>query len=355
MTETRPRFAARLTAAALITLSATIGFSNLSLAAPSQQDVARARARLDALNMEMDRLVEQYNQAQLRLGEVQDRLRAVQQDAAQAQLQADRAIANLNRSASRAYQGLGSQFEVLFDATSLADFSDRLEFIGNLAQADSDLANTAELAKQQAQWTADELKAAIDERQSLLEDIAANRDQIEARVEEARGLYDDLNQKYHEALAAAEAAAAARAAAAAAASTPTTTTTSPGSLSIPAPPAPNANVQTVLNAAYSVLGTPYQWGGATPESGFDCSGFTMWSWAHAGVYLPHSSAAQYSSLPHVAQEDLQPGDLLFFYDPISHVGMYVGGGRMIHSPHSGSVVSVVPVYWDSFVGASRPG
>ena len=96
-------------------------------------------------------------------------------------------------------------------------------------------------------------------------------------------------------------------------------------------------------------------GGASPESGFDCSGFTMWAWAHAGVYLPHSSAAQYSSLPHVSRESLQPGDLLFFYSPISHVGMYVGGGRMIHSPHTGSVVSVVPVYWDSFVGASRPG
>jgi cell wall-associated NlpC family hydrolase len=111
----------------------------------------------------------------------------------------------------------------------------------------------------------------------------------------------------------------------------------------------------VLAAAYSVIGTPYQFGGASPESGFDCSGFTMWSWAHAGVSLPHSSAAQYSSLPHVAREDLQPGDLLFFYSPISHVGMYVGGGQMIHSSHPGTTVGVVAVYWDSFVGAARPG
>jgi cell wall-associated NlpC family hydrolase len=81
----------------------------------------------------------------------------------------------------------------------------------------------------------------------------------------------------------------------------------------------------------------------------------MWAWSHAGVYLPHSSAAQYSALPHVAREDLQPGDLLFFYSPISHVGMYVGGGRMIHSSHPGSTVGVVAVYWDSFAGAARPG
>ena len=124
---------------------------------------------------------------------------------------------------------------------------------------------------------------------------------------------------------------------------------------IPPPPAPNANVAAVLEAAYSAIGTPYQWGGASPETGFDCSGFTMWSWAHAGVSLPHSSAAQYGSLPHVAREDLQAGRSSFFYSPISHVAMYVGGGRMIHASHPGTTVSVVAVYWDSFSGAARPG
>jgi cell wall-associated NlpC family hydrolase len=80
----------------------------------------------------------------------------------------------------------------------------------------------------------------------------------------------------------------------------------------------------------------------------------MWSWAHAGVSLPHSSAAQYASLPHVSRSDLQPGDLVFFYSPISHVGMYLGGGSMIHAPHTGSVVQIVPVYWQYFSGAARP-
>jgi cell wall-associated NlpC family hydrolase len=343
--------AARLTVVALITVTASLGFATLSSAAPSREDVQRAEARLTTLNREMSLLVEQFNQARLRLEEVQGRLAEVQDAARRAQAEADRATSSLNKSAARAYTGLGSQFSSLFDATSLSDFSDRLEFIGNMAQADADTATAAAAARQEAQWTADELKATVDERRSVLEEIGAKRNEIEASVAEARELYQELDRKYNEAVAAAAAARAAAAQQSATSSVSSSSSSSP----IPPPPAPNANVQAVLAAAYSVIGTPYQFGGASPESGFDCSGFTMWSWAHAGVSLPHSSAAQYSSLPHVAREDLQPGDLLFFYSPISHVGMYVGGGQMIHSSHPGTTVGVVAVYWDSFVGAARPG
>jgi cell wall-associated NlpC family hydrolase len=229
-----------------------------------------------------------------------------------------------------------------------------------MAEADADLATQAELARQEARWTADELRAAVEQRREVLDELAAQKEQIDARVDEARALYAELDRQYHEALAAARAAAAAEAAAQQQSTGGGSGGGSGGGGSfdvspIPPPPAPNANVAAVLDAAYSVIGTPYQWGGSSPQTGFDCSGFTMWSWAHAGVSLPHSSAAQYSSLPHVAREDVQAGDLLFFYSPISHVGIYVGGGRMIHSPHSGSTVSVVSVYWDSFTGAARPG
>ena len=113
-------------------------------------------------------------------------------------------------------------------------------------------------------------------------------------------------------------------------------------------------VQAVLKAARSQLGTPYRYGGASP-GGFDCSGFTMWSWSHGGRRLPHSSSAQYSAVRwHVKRGDLQPGDLLFFYQPIHHVAIFVGRNRMIESPHTGGRVRVVPVYWQYFTGAARP-
>ena len=343
MTGRRALLVTRLSIAVLLAASATIGATSLSSAAPSREEVQQARARLDSLNRELGLMVEQYNQARLKLQEVQARLADVRDQAHRAQATADRAISSLNANAARAYRGVGSQIAELFESASMADFSDRLEFIGSMAQADSDLAVEAESAQQEARWTAAELKATAEERLGIVDALAAKQDQIESRVAEARDLYEELDRQYHEALAAQAAAQEAA------------TSSSVGVSPIPPPPAPNANVAAVLQAAYSMIGTPYQYGGSSPETGFDCSGFTMWAWSHAGVYLPHSSAAQYASLLQVAQSDLQPGDLVFFYSPISHVGMYVGGGSMIHSPNTGSVVSVVPIYWDSFVGAARPG
>jgi cell wall-associated NlpC family hydrolase len=340
MTPRRTHLTARLALGALVVSIATIGAASLSSAAPSRQEVEDARERLDALNREMSLLVEEYDQAMLRLEAVQARLGDVKARADRARATAERATASLDASAARAYRTIGTQFSALFDATSLADFSDRVEFISSMAQADTDLALRADLARQEARWTADELRAVLAEREAVVAELDAKRTTIQEKVAEARDLYETLDRRYHEALAA-------RAAAQAAAQ--------PAASTIPPPPAPNANVAAVLAAAYSVLGTPYQWGGTSPETGFDCSGFTAWAWSHAGVYLPHSSAAQYAALPHVAREDVQPGDLLFFYTPISHVSIYVGGGRMIHSPHAGSTVSIVSVYWEHFVGAARPG
>ena len=352
MTGRRRHVAARLAMAVLIASSAIIGAANLSSAAPSREEVERAEARLDELNQEMSLLVERYNQAQIRLQEVQGRLADVRVEAERAQADADRAVASLNESAARAYTGVGSQIATLFEATSIADFSDRLEFIGSMAQADADLALVADLARQEARWTAEELAATVEERQDLLEQVGRDRDVIESRIDEARDLYETLNREFQEALAAQQAAQeAAEEAAENGGSGGVVVDPGP----TPAPPPVSGGAGTAISAAYSVIGTPYVFGAADPNVGFDCSGLTMWAWAQAGVSLPHSSAAQYSSLPHVAQSDVQPGDLLFFYSPISHVGMYVGGGRMIHASHPGVPVSVVSVYWDSFVGAARPG
>jgi cell wall-associated NlpC family hydrolase len=121
-------------------------------------------------------------------------------------------------------------------------------------------------------------------------------------------------------------------------------------------PAGSGGAAAAVAAAYQALGTPYVNGGAS-LSGFDCSGLTMWAWAHGGVSLPHSAAAQYSATRRVSSSDLQPGDLVFFYSPISHVAIYVGGGMMIMAHKTGTVVQLDPMssyWWSVYSGAGRP-
>ena len=100
----------------------------------------------------------------------------------------------------------------------------------------------------------------------------------------------------------------------------------------PAVPAPSSRASIAINAALSQLGVPYRFAAASPGVAFDCSGLTSWAWAQAGVSLPHQSRAQYGVVNHVPKGEAQPGDLLFFYSPISHVSIYLGGGRHVHAP-----------------------
>jgi len=107
-----------------------------------------------------------------------------------------------------------------------------------------------------------------------------------------------------------------------------------------------------LQAALTKVGDPYVWGAAGPGE-FDCSGLVVWAFAQEGISLPHYTGSLWNSGVHVARGDLEPGDLVFFFADISHVGIYIGNGLMIDAPTFGIPVHVEPVYWSAFVGAVR--
>ena len=107
-----------------------------------------------------------------------------------------------------------------------------------------------------------------------------------------------------------------------------------------------------LRWALRARGSPYAWGAAGPHA-FDCSGLVLWAYAHVGISLPHLAAAQYNMGVHVGRNQLQPGDLVFFYSDIGHVGLYIGNGLMVDAPDFGEVVQVQPVMWSVYVGAVR--
>lgn len=95
----------------------------------------------------------------------------------------------------------------------------------------------------------------------------------------------------------------------------------------------------VVDYALRFLGTPYVWGGTTPD-GFDCSGYVRYVYAHFGVYLPRTSREQSQVGQTVNLAEAQPGDLVFFHNPVSHVGIYIGDGMYVHAPRTGDVVKV---------------
>ena len=117
-------------------------------------------------------------------------------------------------------------------------------------------------------------------------------------------------------------------------------------------PGGNSIGEQALRWALSVRGDPYEWGAAGP-SAFDCSGLVMWAYAHVGIHLDHFTGDQWNEGEHISRSQLQPGDLVFFFADISHVGMYIGNGLMVDAPTFGQPVQVQPVFWSAFVGAVR--
>ncbi|WP_206796902.1 NlpC/P60 family protein [Amycolatopsis sp. MtRt-6] len=116
--------------------------------------------------------------------------------------------------------------------------------------------------------------------------------------------------------------------------------------------APTAAAQAAVNAALSKLGSTYVYGSTGPTT-FDCSGLTSWAYKQAGLTIPRTSREQSTFGAAVPRDQLQPGDLVFFYSPVSHVGMYIGDGKMVHAPDTGDVVKISPLQ-SQYSGARRP-
>jgi len=126
---------------------------------------------------------------------------------------------------------------------------------------------------------------------------------------------------------------------------------------------PGAPSSRVVDLARAQIGQPYVWGGASPATSFDCSGLVQWTYRQVGVGLPRTAQQQFDATMRIGPAELRPGDLVFFAHtypsarPITHVGIYVGGGRMINAPSQGDVVREMEVfsgYWGAhYAGAGR--
>jgi cell wall-associated NlpC family hydrolase len=338
--------------------------SSLAVTKTTADQVRQAKAKVDALNHELEVVGEEYNAARLRLATAEQKLQAARVAMHTAQSQADAARSALASRAVDAFTNPGSQLNVLLGAQSFADFTDQLEFMGTIAQSDADLATAAQAASARAKSAAKQYTSAVGERQTELVQVTLKQAEIRRLVSQQTAEYRRTTSNRTKYLAYLKAQRIAmqqlRAQRLAAQQSDNGEGNPPGGGGNYVPP-PNATAAEIaIGAAKSVLGTPYVFAAADPSVGFDCSGLTMWSWAQAGVYLPHSAAMQYDVLPHVPLTGIQPGDLLFFFSPISHVALYLGGGMMIHTtnpgPGGGVRIEALGSIWTPLlVGAARPG
>lgn len=339
---------------AVVAITAGVPTLATSLGAPSADDVTTAKQELLALQRRFEVVAERHNQARYELSVNEGRLAEARQRMRAAQAEADLATDRLTSRAVAAYTGMGTQWEGVLNADGLAEFSDRLEFIGAIASSDAELAAEAENARQVAIWAADEYSKAVAMSREQLNSMSASRDEIDRLLDQQESLYEQLRVDYEEFIAAQ------RAAVNEAVDTDpaggSTGTAGGGDGSTFVPPGNSTQAQIAVQAAYSVVGTQYVWGSSDPSVGLDCSGVTVYAWREAGVTLPHSSEAQYSSYPRIPLSAVQPGDLVYYGNYGPHIAIYVGGGNIIHasSPAPGGQTRIDSMYgYDEPWGAVR--
>ncbi|HEY7196341.1 MAG TPA: NlpC/P60 family protein [Gaiellaceae bacterium] len=371
---------------AVAALAAALAFVASGAADPpeirqKEAEHAQVLAEINAIDVQLEQAAEAYNGATYRLSQIRAdlrenraRLRIAQQNYKKAQARVADRLVDLYESDD------GSLTDILVGATSLTDLLDRLDAASRIGAQDAENARLvqkyrAEVRERERQLEAAESaqkqvvakraaeRAAIEqklgERKQLLVSIQGEIDRLKAEERERQArLAEEARQKLAEEKR--ERRAAEQHESSTQSSAPVQTDSAPssspsGSSSGGGSPPPSAHGTGVVAIALRYLGVPYVWGGASP-SGFDCSGFTMYVYAQVGVSLPHYAAAQYGMGTPVSRGSLQPGDLVFF-NGLSHVGMYIGGGRFVHAPHTGDVVKISSLYesWyaSTYVGARR--
>ncbi len=350
----------------------------LAVGSASGQSVTSKRAQAEAIMAEVQQLdsslsqsIEAYNYANIELDRIDVDLRSNGKHLVAARKSLVVARGRIAERLRDLYvNGEGdSTLEVILGARSLDDIISRLDAIERVSGQDARILKAVKRYRKEVETRRARLHEARTDQARIVADRAAQKASIEGRLAERQQLLasveDEIVQlRAEERARQAQLVAQARArlqaqqdAALTAQDTATATATDVPDFSVPAAPLPDGSkASQVIAIAMQYLGVPYQWGGASPAQGFDCSGLIMYAYAQIGISLPHNAAMQFSYGTPVSREELQPGDLVFF-DGLGHNGMYIGGGQFIHAPHTGDVVKISGIYEDwyasKWVGARR--
>ncbi|MEG3626277.1 C40 family peptidase [Streptomyces poriticola] len=288
---------------------------------PSKDEV---KAKVDKLYQEAEQATEKYNGAKEKQEKLQKEISTIQDNVARGQEELNELRDGLGSLASAQYRSGGIDPSVqLFLSADPDDYLDKASTLDQLSsqQVDS-LKKIQEKQRDLAQQRA--------EASEKLKDLSATRTELGKKKKEVQGKLSAA-QKLLNSLTAAEKAALA-------AEEQRATRTSERQALSGSPASASGRAGAAFSAAQSKIGTPYVYG-ATGPSSFDCSGLTSWAYAQAGVSIPRTSEAQSSYGTRISSvNDLQVGDLVFFFNDLHHVGLYAGNGQVLHAPRSGTVV-----------------
>jgi peptidoglycan DL-endopeptidase CwlO len=316
-----------------LALAATVGVVGFVPTAPAQAepDVDDVQAKVDSLYHQAEQASERLNDAKIELKQLRGDMVSLQADEDRQQTKLEAARSDLTDSIVDSYEGehlsAVGQVAVSGSADSFVSSLSTMSAYNDLQAQLFDSFSTEAKALDLRRKATEQRASQVAKTQAQLADEKAT---IDSKLAEAKDLLEDLKAKEREAL------------------------LSRGSVRMPSGVDASGRAAAAINYAMAQVGKAYVFGAAGP-SAFDCSGLTMMAWAQAGVALPHSSSAQYGSGTHIAESDLQPGDLVFYYSPISHVGMYIGNGLIVNALNPGAGVRVSELHSMPYVGAVRPG
>jgi len=251
---------------------------------------------------------------------------------------------NLSQRLVNIYTTRGDQstLGVILGATSIDDLVNRIESVQSVSKQDVDVVHQVVSFKKEVTVREHTLKHDRTAQSRLVRQRAEAKARISSQLARQQHLYNSIKGEIAHLIAMQRARQLALARQAQARLAAYQSTADPGFGITGSSPdgyvAPPTQYAGVVGIAMQYLGVPYVWGGSSP-GGFDCSGFVMYVYAQVGVSLPHYTGAQWAMGVPVSESDLQPGDLVFF-DGLGHVGIYIGGGEFIHSPHTGDVVKI---------------
>jgi peptidoglycan hydrolase CwlO-like protein len=287
------------------------------------------KSEIASMDAEAEIASQKYDQALDYLEQLTSRVQAAQSELTSAQAAYDVQSEILGERATSIYkEGTLSSVEILLNSKSFGDFIARVKFLNTVGIADARSADSLRAQKDQLDDQLVILKNSQQQAESMEFELKARKIEMELRVKERE---QKLANTQKDLLAMLDSEAARRQAQESELLQQVLAGANKAGIVVE----PGSPVETTL--AYH--GVPYVWGGATP-SGFDCSGLMMYVFDQHGVSLPHYSGSQFQMGTPIALADIQPNDVVFFGNPVHHVGLYCGGGYFIEAPFTGSYVRI---------------